>query len=314
MNCENSQLFPFQTIFSTDQISKVSFNITQTFNSTNGLVVFNHTDFTYKIDYKSRNGKSEERNYSIKTNAILYAYDYGNGFILPMFGSNDYVIGDYRKISAMPYNDFFWKFNDEYKLNDSLKSDERFFSDSLSFTNKTLFKPNSISQQGLFENPFICWSKNRIKFREIVSDTSVNSLSMKLKSEKYKLEVNVFLDISTYLDSTNIITSTIIDPYKSFYHLPIDNQTLCFINLDFDLCEIARRKLEETLKASRANIYQLKEIYNIFLTQLERDRNEYFKTVERGTKEMEMIKYNKLVYEQLGIDNIGLFQPYKSEK
>ncbi|MBK7094288.1 MAG: carboxypeptidase-like regulatory domain-containing protein [Saprospiraceae bacterium] len=314
LNCDNTLKHPFLPLFTTDKISNVSFNITQTFNTTNGQVVFNHTDFIYKIDYKSRIGKTEEQNYTIQTKAVLYAYDYENYFILPFFDFKDFYIGDYRKINAMPYNDFFWTYNDEYRLNDSINSNELFFTDSTSLTNKTLFISNTISKNGLFEHPYISWSKNGIKIREILSDTSVANTSMEFNSEQYKLAVKIFFDINSYKDSIHFITSTIIDPYESYYHLPMDNQTLCFINIYFDICEIARRELEEKLKAGKNDIYRLKEIYINFLTQFEIKKNEYLKAVERGTNEKEMIKYNNIVYEKLGIDNIELFQPYNSEK
>ncbi|MBK6545420.1 MAG: carboxypeptidase-like regulatory domain-containing protein [Saprospiraceae bacterium] len=314
LNCANTLKHPFLPLNLMDKISNVSFNITQSFSTSNGQVVFNHTDFIYKTDYVSRIGITEEQKYTVLTKAVLYAYDYENSFNLPFFNFKDFNIGDYQKINAMPYNDFFWTYNDEYRLNDSINTNELFFIDSSSLTNKTLFKSNTFFKYGLFEHPYISWSRNRIKFREILSDTSVTYSTTGFKSEQYKLAVKIYLDINSYRDSTHIITSTIIDPYESYYHLPMNNQTLCFINIYFDLCEIARRELEEKLKAQTNNIYRLKEIYNNFLTQFETKRNEYLKAVEHGTIEKEMIKYNNIVYEILRIDNIELFQPYKNEK
>src|SRR5688572_1950764 len=113
LNCDNTLKHPFLPLpFS--KISNVSFSITQTFNTSNGQVVFNHTDFVYKIDYISRIGTTEEQKYTVLTKAVLYAYDYENAFNLPFFNFKDYNVGDYRKINAMPYNDFFWTYNDEY--------------------------------------------------------------------------------------------------------------------------------------------------------------------------------------------------------
>lgn len=314
LNCNNTLKHPFLPLFTTDKISNVSFFITQSFNTSNGQVVFKHTDFSYKIDYVSRIGKTEEQNYTILTNAVLYAYDYENTFNLPFFDFKDSNIGDYRKINAMPYNGFFWTYNDEYRMNDSMNANELFFADSSSLTNLTLFKSNNISKKGLFEHPYVSWSKNRIRFREILQDTSVTNTITGFKSEQYNLAVKIFFDINSYNDSTHILTSTVFDPYESFYHLPMGNQTHCFVNIYFDLCEIARRELEEKLKASKHNIHRTKEIYNDFLTQFEVKRNEYLNAVERGTNEKEMIKFNNIVYEKLGIDNIELFQPYENGK
>jgi hypothetical protein len=214
----------------------------------------------------------------------------------------------------MPYNDFFWTHNDEYRINDSDNANELFFADSCSLTNMALFKYNAISKKGLFEHPYISWSGNRIKFREVLQDTSVTNSTSGFKSELYELAVKIYFDINSYRDSTHIITSTIIDPFESFYHLPMDNQTNCFINIYFDLCEIARQELEEKLKGSSINVQKAKEIYDDFLARFETKKNEYLKAVERGANEKEMIKYNNVVFEKLGIDNIELFQPYRNEE
>ena len=132
--------------------------------------------------------------------------------------------------------------------------------------------------------------------------------------DQYDLVVKIYVDINSYKDSTNILTSTIFDPYESYYYLPMDSKTHCFVNLYFDLCEIERRKLEESLRAEKNNIHRINEVYNNFLKEFEDKKYSYFKATQRGTNESEMQKYNTIVNEQLGIDNIKLFEPYKSEK
>ncbi len=313
MNSNNTLKHPFMPSV-IGKISNVCINITQSFIESKGQAVFNHIDFIYKFDYSGRVNSTEVHDFSIKTQAVLYAYDYENTFFLPIFEFADDNLGEYRKILAMPYNDFFWAYNDEYRLNDSLNTNELFFKDSSSQTNEKHFRFNNRSKQGFFEHPFVSWSTDRIKFREILSDTAVNNVAtLSFKADQYRISVKIYFDLNSYRDSTHIVTSTIIDPYESFYRLPMDNQTHCFVNLFFDLCEIERRELEEKLQAERKNIFRLIEIYNNFLTQYELKNNEFFKAVERGTNEKEMIKYNNRVYEKLGIDNIALFQPYTSE-
>jgi uncharacterized radical SAM superfamily Fe-S cluster-containing enzyme len=55
-------------------------------------------------------------------------------------------------------------------------------------------------------------------------------------------------------------------------------------------------------------------MYNTFLTQFEINKKVYLKAVERGTNKKEMEKYNNIVYKELGINNIELFQPFQDEK
>ncbi|MEZ4892776.1 MAG: carboxypeptidase-like regulatory domain-containing protein [Saprospiraceae bacterium] len=308
LNCTNAKTHPFLALFQSDKVSNVNFTITQSFKELNGHAVFNQIDFIYTIDYNSRIGKEEEESYSIKTKAILYAYDFDDTFFLPIFDFNQYTPGDYCKINAMPYNDFFWRFNDEYSLNDSIDSNELFFSDSTSLTNKSLFKKNTVSKKGLFEHPYLSWSENRIKFRENFSDTLVQQNTAGYNSEKYNLAVKIFLDKNSYADSTDILTATIIDPYESYYRLPMDKQSDCFINMYFDLHEMARMELLEELKTNRNNNAQ--EQYEGFMRKFSGKINEFLKAVDRGTSKKEMIQYNQYIYERLGIDNIDIFKPF----
>lgn len=313
LNCLNSKKYPFRPIFPGDTISNVSFAITKTFTPQHGHPVFNHIDFAYIIDYRSRKGEVYEQSYSIKSNAVLYAYDFKNTFLIPTFNVTDDAYSDYRKINAMPYNDFFWRYNDEYRLKDGDNSNEVFFNDIYSFTNKTIFKSNPLMKSKLFQHPYIQWSEDRVFFRDIAVDTSASSPSADVLADKYNLGVKLFVDINTYQDSTSIFSATIFDPYVSFYHLPIDNKTHCFINMLFDICEIERRKLESQLKSSMKDVRLFDEIYQELETQFEFKKAQYLKEVDRGTNEVEMKKWNAYIIEHLGINNLTLFNPFEGK-
>ena len=129
-------------------------------------------------------------------------------------------------------------------------------------------------------------------------------------ADKYHLGVKLFVDINTYLDSTSIFSATIFDPYVSFYHLPIDNKTHCFINMYFDICEIERRKLENEMKASLKDVKQFDKTYQELETRFEFIKTQYLKEVDRGTNEPEMKKWNTFVFDQLGINNLAIFKPF----
>ena len=310
LNCNHCKKYPFQPIFPGDTISNVSFAIAKTFITQQGHTIFNHIDFTYIIDYRSRVGEAYAQSYSIKSNAILYAYDFRNTFLIPTFNVTDGAYSDYRKINAMPYNDFFWRYNDEYRLKDGDNSNELFFNDTYSFTNKTIFKSNPLMKSKLFQHPYIQWSEDRVFFKDIAIDTSAASPSADVMADKYHLGVKLFVDINTYLDSTSIFSATIFDPYVSFYHLPIDNKVHCFINMYFDICEIERRKLESELKISLTDTRQFEKIYQGLETRFELIKTQYLKDADRGTNEPEMKKWNTFVFDQLGINNLAIFKPF----
>lgn len=313
LRCAECRQYPFLPMFQTDSISNVSMNISKTFTEIDGDIFFNHVDFNYVVKYKSRPGKAEGQVYTVKTNAILYAYDFHHLFDLPKieFTTENFQGRDYRLISAMPYNDFFWKNNDEYRLNERKNQNESYFDSPMSMTNKNVFRPNSkFKQTGLLEHPFVLWTQKRVRFREVMEDTTRTDPAGSFTSDKYKLAVKILTDINTYRDSTDIQTATIFDPYESYFYLSMDAKALCFINLYFDFCEIERRKLELELKAVRHDPAKLKVVQTAFDLDFEIRKKAFLKEVERGTKEIAVLKWNKYIREELGIDNVLIFSPF----
>ncbi len=311
LNCENCQIHPFLPMFPGDSIARVDFNITKTFSEHNQNLFFNHIDFDYTIAYVSRLGKTEEMRYTIETKAVLYTYNFETIFTLPHFDFPNFEIADYRKINAFPYNPFFWEIaNDESRLVDQLDQNQRFFEDTNSLNNKTIYKSIPNNRSGLLEHPYKTWSENRIIFREILDDTLDKSNTSTVIAEKYNLNVQIFVDINRNNDSTHILTTTVFDPYQSYYHLPIDQVTHCFLNIYFDICEIERRKLAQQLEQIKNDEAALKSTYQTFLIDYQRVQNTYLKAVDRGTNRLELEKWNEYVKAKLNIDNIALFQPY----
>ncbi|MEO1436271.1 MAG: carboxypeptidase-like regulatory domain-containing protein, partial [Bacteroidota bacterium] len=115
--CDACAVHPFIPLFPTDSLLSVNFDITKTFKSIDGKMVFNHIDFLYDVTYRSRIGYNWEDEFTVSTKAVLYAYDFEHQFYIPSFFLGNKYKGDYRKINGVPYNIFFWDYNDEYGLN-----------------------------------------------------------------------------------------------------------------------------------------------------------------------------------------------------
>ena len=313
MNCEDCKIHPFLPLFESDSILKVNLQITKTFGPKDGNQLFNHIDFNYEITYKSRFGKSGEKNYLIKTSALLYAYDYEETFFIPKF-EFDKKASDYRKIFSIPSNDFFWQYNDEYRLNDHQNSNLAFFFDPASITNTNYCAiKDSPLKKGFFQEPYIRWSTNRIIFKESIPDSLLDRSKVGLTDRNYNLSAKVFFDVNTYRDSTNIVTCAIFDPYESYYLLPIDTVTHCFINIYFDLIEIERRKFEASLKNQVLTREELNERYDEFIGNCDLIKEMYFKDVAHGRNERQLIKWNAFVKSELHIDNIEVFGVFKEK-
>lgn len=305
--CKNCKVTPFSPLFDTDSILNTDMSITKEFTEVAGNMVFNRIDFTYEFDYRSRVKAKMTREYHIKSNAILYAYDYEKQFDLPRFQFSDNCKTDYLKINAIPYNEFFWLNNNEFKMFDlDNRNDEFYYQDDV-ITNRTWYSENPFFNK-VYEAPFMTWSDKRILFRDDSGSRPQDAdYKPKIISDLYNLAVKVFLDINTYSDSTNVVTSTVFDPWDTFYYLPVDSVTNCFLNIYFDIHEFERRQLMEEISQRALNTSQILLKYDELTKRIERLSKEYLKDVERGTNRKQMEKWNHYVLKNMGIDNMRLF-------
>lgn len=307
MECTDCKTHPFLPLFPSDSITGVDLQVTKTFVPQGDKQVFAHVDFNYSIAFRSRFGKTGDESYRIQTNALFFAYDYEHTFSIPHFEFNK-AATDYRRILSMPYNDFFWQNNDEYRLHDNKNSNQAFFMDSLSVTNLNIRTTKQTKiKKNFYKEPYVKWSPNRVIFKESIPDSLLNNFSRVSMDKSFNLAIQVFFDRNEYNDSIHILTCTIFDPYESYYLLPMDQSTHCFINIYFDLIEIERRKLEVKLKSKPWTLQEAEAMYSRFLTDCTALKEKYFRAVDHGRNTAELIKWNRQVKNVLKIDNMALF-------
>jgi len=304
LTLQNAKTHPFLPLFPTakESLEKVDLNITKSFLTIEQSSFFEHIDFNYKVDYKNSEGET----YRINTDAVLHVYDFESTFDLPLFIFSSKNIGDYREINALPSNNFFWNNNNELKLHHKENVNFKFFNDPKTLTVKNSFSNTQHIKKGIFEHPFIEWSKRRILFKE--NDSSkIDTKTPIYLSDQYDLNAKIFLDVNNYTDSFDILTATILDPYQSFYYLPITPQSNCFINIYFDIVEIERRKMVADLLKIKKEYALIKQLHAKYLEKINTVKMTYFKEVERGSNFKNLKKWNYYVLNNLGINNMDLF-------
>lgn len=310
LHCEHATRHPFLPIFPTDTIQNLDLHITRSFEKVGGKMCFRHIDLHYETTYKNRSNTT----YKALTQAVLFAYDFERRFVPPTFTFPE--IQDFKKISAVPYNGFFWQNHDELKLSDRKDQNEAFFNSPASTTNRTIFSGGKFDR-GIYEAPYLTWSKDRrIRFREFSADQSErkpNPRSTVIVSELYNLEAKVYLDVYPFPDTLQILTTTVMDPYESYYKLPMSKAALYFINVYFDLVEIERRTLESAIASSDRKPATIDRLYYESERRQQYMEAKYFREAEHGQNEKGMEKWNRIVFESLGIDNLGMLNPYAAE-
>jgi hypothetical protein len=312
--CLNTVVHPFLPLFKSDRIERVDLNISKSFTRINGKTFFNHIDFDYKIDYTSRVGTEQESTYSVSTNAVVHAYDYNELFYLPKYPFDSSNYQDYVKIRAMPYNEYFWEKNDEFRLNNESDENELFYNSPLSQRNNVVkLSPDTISLSKFNLGEFIPWSEKRIWFKNATKQAGAPNRTSKadIISEQYNLSAKLYLDVNQYGDKPHYFTRAVLDTYNSYYKLPMDNATQCFINMFFDLAEMERRQLEMKLAVCNGNREQIELLYEKAVENLTQTERAFQRDVQRGTMQRGMEKWNKYIYNALGIDNLSLFNPFE---
>ena len=305
---ENAKPHPFLPITPLDTLSKVKLHLEKTFQKRNGNRYVDHINFETRFHYKRENGDT----LNVKSQAILYAYDYEQPFALPYFNftKNARYI-DYVNTTIAPHNEVFWEVNEPFKINKADNSIEKFYESHEPFYGS--FFETKDSTQHFFENPYLSWNKKRIVLREEIpqkiydntlSPKVISSAVKNVPTDAYHLEVQLYLDVNKRNDSLFTYTQTIIDPFKTYYELPMDEGAVIFINLYFDLVEIKRRELEKELNKKSHSSVEINALYQNTLAELKIQRRTFFNEMVRGKNKEAVIKWNAYVRSKLGIDNI----------
>ncbi len=305
-NIEKTQRHPFLPIFPDDTIRYVNLAITKTFETSGIVSACTRTDFQYEILYQQRGA---EEPFLIKTHAILDAYNDSEKFELPAFNL-PYELNDYRKIQALPPQDYFWKNHHEMHIENKRERNDAFLTNTAILNRSNLFTLGFYGEEkNAFRWLYYQWSPlTRIFSRDINRPGDQFFVKAgELKMDQYHLHVQFYLDIYDFTDTMVLSSAMILDPYASFYHMTIDSLTLCFFNVYFDLMEIKRR---EFVARCESNPWDKSEIWQQFKAEkiaLQCYQSDLLKELQRGNNLQSLTNYNDLIKEKLGIDNMAIF-------
>ena len=314
LNGENLNIHPFLPLFSGTAIDSVSMNISLTYNTTEDYARM--SSLVFKYNFVFRIGLLSKK---VNTKGVMYFYDTGDPFILPYFDYDENQ-SDYRKITFLPYNASFWN-----NSNGLINTEEQLSIIDFLHQNGVLLnyyhskfniipKRNYLKLKGnFFEDNLVYWSdtsrlslkKNQIA-KDSLQNLSVNS--QQVKADLYHFRVQIFLDINPVGDTLQWLSATVFDVFKSFYKLPEEKYSNCFLNIYFDICEIERRKMEARLREiPRPDKAKIDAIYNQTLKDIDVQTALYLKKVQSGKNYSELVKWNNYVKKTLGVDNIKIF-------
>ncbi len=316
---------PFLPIFRIDRLSNVDIKISHTFKTDGSSNMPDHINFSYHVNYKSVRNNPGFTTQSviqrdITTHGILCFYDYDDPFIIPRF-DYDANYDDYRKMSIIPFNKIFWDNNNTLILTGKQKESLGFFADSgllVNFGDGNYgkdFLTLTHYDSTLYENCYTFWdsvkrfSLNRnLPQNKIYSQRQINSSILTDQYNLDNLEVQLLLDVTRVGDAFSFKSYAVFDEKKTHFHLPDEPETRAFLNIFFDLCEIERRKMEHTLSNTAFTAKQIDSVYNFTLRNMKKITTKFQEEVKLGKSKRAFSKWNEDVLENLGIDDIKIFQ------
>jgi hypothetical protein len=327
LKAENTVIHPFLPEFPRDSIYNVSFDICNTYKSDDELTFPDHFVFNYSITYRSRKDTiflyRKNLVSEIKSKSIMYFYDYDKPFILPYFEYTDMYFGrdDYQKISFFPYNEAFWNSNNVMIQTEKQKQDYGLLSNQGELinyregnysSNFLAYLPGRDSLPGHLEFYYPFWNSRKRLVPKLKSDNfkiySKEKINSSIRSDLYKLKVQILLDIVESGDSLLCKSYTVFDSEQTYYHLLLNFYSNAFFNIYFDIWEIERRKMQQKLEVSNLTLSQINEIYNKTIENLNTISEQYIKEVNVGENEKSLRKWNDFVYEKLDIDNMKMVE------
>lgn len=305
LHVNDARPHPFKPQWPQDTLVRVDMDLTYTFKNRNGAYVFDVVNCTYQVVYKGRGGIRP-----VQVQCMLRAYDYENTFILPFYTYNT-DFSDYRKITMMPHNAFFWQHRDSLVATEKQALNRSFFLDrGVSFNYPDSWKN---AKKSFFESNALVWTGSlRLNLPEFTDTSAVHPIG--IPADQYKLKVQLYMDINPHGDSLHVFTATLYDVFNSYYRLPLDSMTNCFVNIYFDLYEMQRRELDKDLRKPGLTVEAMAELHRQHTEKVNLLARRYLREVERGQNRPAMERWNQYVLQGLGIDNLSLFNPGQSSK
>ncbi len=307
LRCQQCTQQPFTPLFHSDSIQNIDIQLFSSYGAQQDGASLNKVKAIYEIAYLSRHHQ-DSSTIIYHGEASLQAFQFGTVFTSPQIYFEKEV-PVYRKLMALPYAQKFWMANPEpIPVSSIAKRNQMFYNQAA--INNSLLQQRQIAYNRVYEHPYIPWSERRVLIREdLIGNAQKKSNQLSDISALYHLEAQLYYDIIQSADSCVLMSSCILDPYQTYYNLSIDPAVNCFINMYFDLCEIARRKFETTcLKAKLPHDQsQVALIYEETKQALDLQLKDFLAQVDRGQNRKAMIKWNQFIKVELDIDNLSLF-------
>ena len=304
LTCSDCSRHPFIPLWEGPKLDSVQLHFTQGFALHNGRPELDLVTLDYTLRYTS-----ERRDDVIRSTGVMHVFDRGGAFILPLF-DYDAAQDDYRKITFLPYDSAFWTNAHGLLRTDQQQRDLDFFA---THGNLVGHGRELLKQARFFESNYAFWAADKRigmkhSFARKYYDEELKhpQRSVAPAASQVELKAQLFLAMDTANGTLRTFSATVFDGFKSYWLIPEEPETDCYINLFFDLCEMERRRMMERL-AGVNDVAQARRIHHEATKEMERTTERFRKECSLGHDRKALARWNTIVKDALYIDNMALF-------
>ena len=302
----NLKKHPFIEVDAGHKMDSLNFHLAYSFDNSKRHLL-NKLEFNYDFRYDNRIVKRR-----IESEGVFLFYEKDELFTLPYNSLDEKSLSDYDKIVSQPHNPKFWTYNEVLSPSENVVETKAFFE-----KNGLLLNFSKLASYGhLFKNNIVAWDTTRLRLNDINNGQNYQLSPEKLninnkgviRSHLYEFAYGIYLDRNDIADRTFYTSSTLIDFEESFYYLKTNRFTECLINMVFDIVEIEKRRMTETLENNDWTLFQVDSIYKTTNQMVRRKVDELIKTTEHGHEEDITINYINNIDSVLDINNQKLIR------
>ncbi len=297
---EKATRHPFKPLNKSHSITGLSLKFEMNFRKIdNGIVVFDFILFDYRMNYQAGT-----RIHSLKSRSLMVFYDYEQPFVIPFYIPAP-ALSDYGKLLSIPFNPTFWERNYIIPTTSTARNYTAYFQQR-GITVNFSESPGServIPQKVLYWHPDIhlAWDfigKKNPGWIAFAESGKRHVSKEDLATRKYFLDFQIFLDVNPEPDTCYWQSRSMLFLDNSFYEHPRDTLALSTFDLEFDIAELYRLRMEnqfQALMSAGCNKSDFQHIYNKMVKQFEGMRWLCRKETKRGQNKVAYQTWRKRI-------------------
>jgi hypothetical protein len=304
LHCTDCSVHPFRPMWEGPKLDSVQLHVAQDFVTVDGAPQLDLVTLDYTLRYRS-----DRRDEVVHTTGVMHPFDRGGSFVLPLF-DYDAQQDDYRKTTFLPYDSVFWaeapqllRTEQQQRALDFLRTNGQLLGHGLDLPRHARF----------FESNYAFWSaERRIGIKYSFPQQTYDGQGVVAKygtapdAVKVELAAQLFLAIDPVGDSLRFNSATVFDGFRSYWLIPEEQETDCYLNLFFDLCEMERRRMAADLHGL-TDVEEARRVHTEHTRAMERTTERYRRETALGRDRKALARWNAVVNDALHIDNMKLF-------